>query len=89
MELSKQGKREVIWYLWRKGMTRSQILREMVEMFGQTCPSKATVYRWIERFKNGDEDIHDAPHPGRPTSSKIRKNIEAVQAPLYWTEKLT
>ena len=61
MELSKEGKREVIRYLWRKGMTGSQILREMLEMVGHTCPSKATIYRWIERFENGDEDIHDAP----------------------------
>ena len=41
-------------------------------------PSKATIYRWIERFENGDEDIHDAYH-GRPTTSIIRTNIEAVQ----------
>ena len=42
-------------------MTGSQILREMLEMFGHTCLSKATIYRWIERFENGDEDSHDAP----------------------------
>ena len=67
----------------------SRILREMLEMFGHTCPSKATIYRWIERFENGDEDIHDAPHPGRPTSSKIRTNIKAVQRILYEDRRIT
>ena len=45
MQLRKEGKREVIWYLWRKGMTGSQILREMLEIFGHKWPSKATIYR--------------------------------------------
>ena len=87
MELSKEGKREVIWYMWRKGMIGSQILREMQEIFRHTRTSKATIYRWTERFENGDEDIHDAPHPGRPTSTKIRTNIEAVQRILYETDE--
>ena len=89
MEPSKDGKLEVIWYLWREGMTGSQILREMLEMFGHTCLSKATIYRWIERFENGDEDSHDAPHPSRPTSSKIRTNIEAVQRILEEYRRIT
>ena len=69
-------------------MPGSQILREMLEMFGNTCPSKAPIYRWIERFENGDEEIHDAflffekSDPGRLTSPKIRESIETVQRVL-------
>ena len=74
MELSKEGNREIIWHMWRKG-----ILHEILEMFGHKSPSKATIYRWIEQFENGEEVIHDGPHLGRPTSSKIRTNIEAVR----------
>ncbi|KAI6653980.1 Histone-lysine N-methyltransferase SETMAR [Oopsacas minuta] len=48
----------------------------MQDIFGDECPSKATIYRWIERFDNGDEELHDDPRPGRPTSSKTRSNIE-------------
>ena len=70
-------------------MTGSQILGEMLEMFGHTCPSKATMYRWIDPFENGVEDIHDAPYPGRQTSSKIRKNIEVVQRILDENRRIT
>ena len=45
----------VIWYMWRKGMTVWHILLEMLEMFGHICPSKATIYRWFQLFENGDE----------------------------------
>ncbi|KAI6657067.1 Histone-lysine N-methyltransferase SETMAR-like [Oopsacas minuta] len=54
----------------------------MQDIFGHECPSKATIYRWIERFDNGDEDLHDDPRSGRPTSSKTRSNIERVQTIL-------
>ena len=54
---SSKGKRQIIWYLWKKGKTGSYILREMQDIFGDECPSKATIlYRWIERFDNGDDD---------------------------------
>ncbi|KAI6646228.1 Histone-lysine N-methyltransferase SETMAR-like [Oopsacas minuta] len=48
----------------------------MQDIFGDECPSKATIYRWIERFDNGDKVRHDDPLPGCATSSKTRRNIE-------------
>ncbi|KAI6658757.1 Transposase [Oopsacas minuta] len=70
MDSSKEGKRQIIWYMWKKGKTGSYILREMQDIFGDECPSNATIYRWIERFDNGDEELHDDTVPGRRTSSK-------------------
>ncbi|KAI6655304.1 Transposase [Oopsacas minuta] len=51
----------------------------MQDIFGDECPSKATIYRWIERFDNRDEEPHDDPRPGRSTSSKTRSNTERVR----------
>ena len=79
MQLSNEGKREEIWYLWIKCMTGSQILREMIETFGHTCPLTCNIYSWIVRFENVDEDIHDGPHRGLLTPAKIRTNNGAVQ----------
>ncbi|KAI6661691.1 hypothetical protein LOD99_9933 [Oopsacas minuta] len=72
-----------------KGKTGSNILREMRDIVGDECPSIATIYRWIERFDNGDEDLHDDPRPGRPTSSKTRSNIERVQTILDKDRRIT
>ncbi|KAI6648299.1 Transposase [Oopsacas minuta] len=61
----------------------------MQDIFGDECPSKATMDRWIERFDNGDEELHDDPRPGRPTSSKTCSNIERVQTILDEDRRIT
>ncbi|KAI6658657.1 Mariner transposase [Oopsacas minuta] len=81
MDLSK-GKRQIIWYLEKKGKTGSYILREMQNSLDDEYPLKATIYRWIERFDNGDEELHDDPRQARPTSSKTSSNIERAQTIL-------
>ncbi|KAI6648624.1 hypothetical protein LOD99_7981 [Oopsacas minuta] len=61
----------------------------MQDILGDECPSKATSYRWIERFDNGDEELHDDPGPGHPTSSKTRSHIERVQTILDEDRRIT
>ncbi|KAI6652981.1 Histone-lysine N-methyltransferase SETMAR-like [Oopsacas minuta] len=61
----------------------------MQDILGDECPLKATIYRWIGRFDNGDEELHDDPCPGRPTSSKTSSNIERVQTILDEDRRIT
>ena len=75
MELSKEEKRELIWYFWKKRKTGSQILKELVETLGEECQSNHMVYKWIDRFESGWDDFDDAPHGARPKSSKTWTNI--------------
>ncbi|KAI6654492.1 hypothetical protein LOD99_888 [Oopsacas minuta] len=89
MDFSKEGKRQIIWYLWKKGKTGSYILREMQDIDSDESPSKAAIYRWIERFDNGDEEFHDDTRPGHPTSSKTHSNIERVQTILDEDRRIT
>ena len=89
MDSSQERKRQIIWYQLKKGKTGSYILSEMQDIFGDQCPLKATIYRWIERFDNGGEDLDDDPRPGRPTSSKTRSNIERVQTILDEDRRIT
>ncbi|KAI6651894.1 Histone-lysine N-methyltransferase SETMAR-like [Oopsacas minuta] len=82
--LSTPAKKENDKYLvpMEKGETGSYILREMQDIFVDECPTKATIYRWIRRFDNGDEELHDVPRPGCPTSSIICSNIVRIQTIL-------
>ncbi|KAI6659860.1 hypothetical protein LOD99_14200 [Oopsacas minuta] len=82
MDFSREGKLKIICSLSKKGNTGSYILCQIQDIFGDECHSKATIYRWIERFDNCDEELHDDPRPCRPTSSKTRSNIERVQTIL-------
>ena len=49
--------------------------------YGEQAPSYKTVLRWINRFKDGKEDLEDDPRAGRPqtglTEANIEQNIEA------------
>ena len=65
-------------------MTGSQILRELLEMFGHTCPSKATIYKWIERFVNGDEDIHDTPNLAVRLLLRFGRTLKLFKE--FWTK---
>ena len=42
-------------------------------------PKKSTVYKWIQRFREGREDLEDDPRAGRPTTSRNAEKIDAVQ----------
>ncbi|KAI6653021.1 histone-lysine N-methyltransferase SETMAR-like [Oopsacas minuta] len=61
----------------------------MQNSFGDEYPLKATIYRWIEHFDNGDEELHDDPRLARPTSSKTSSNIERVQTIVGEDRRIT
>jgi transposase len=41
-------------------------------------PSLRTVYRWVDRFKNGKQNVNDLPRSGHPVSKKTIANINRV-----------
>ena len=41
--------------------------------------SRARVFEWHRRFREGEEDVEDKPRSGRPSSSKTNENVEAVR----------
>ena len=40
-----------------------------------------TIYRWIEVFENGEENIEDDQHPGRPREAITPQNIAKIEDP--------
>ena len=53
------------------------------QVYGDNCLSRAQVFRWYARFKNGVETIEDEARPGRPFFvrnegfiAKVRKRIQ-------------
>ena len=46
------------------------------------CPSRPTIYKWIERFEDGCDTVEDYLRTGRPKSSSIRTNIESIERVL-------
>ena len=68
-------------FLYRKGVTVKEALRDVKEVFGEAALAKAACYKWYKKFGSGDFNLDDAPRSGRPSvldldvlSAKIEAN---------------
>ena len=68
-----------IWFLLERGYSRREILEEMQIVYGGECPSRSTVYRWVERFEDGWDTFGDSVRTGRPKSSRLKGNVELIE----------
>lgn len=61
------------------GIDAKTIYEELTEALGSDAPSDRSVRRWVQRFREGKEDVDDDPRSGRPISVFTDENIERVQ----------
>ena len=51
----------------------------MHQVYGDSVPHRTTIFRWIERFKESQDDLKDDPREERPSTSTSDENIKEVQ----------
>ena len=51
----------------------------MYTVYGENTPADNTTYRWINRFKEGREDLKDEQRSGRPSTSISEANVDVVR----------
>ena len=51
----------------------------MHQVCGDSVPHRTTIFRWIKRFKESQDDLKDDPREGRPSTSTSEENVKAVQ----------
>lgn len=86
--------RFVIHYCYLRGLSGDQTLNEMEKAYNHNVPGRATVFRWLKKFKEGKMDIDDEPRSGKPP---IQENKLAIlnalekepYASTYRIEELT
>ena len=47
--------------------------------YGSAAMSRANVYRWYARFRDGREDVKDDARSGLPSSARVEENVESVR----------
>jgi len=75
----KQEQRMCIKYcvkLGRNGAVKYEMLRTA---FGEQCLSRARIFEWHKRFKEGRDFVDDNLRPGRPTTSKTDDSVVQVR----------
>ena len=79
MKKSKTSHRYTIWFLYEQGKSRREILEVMRMVYGDECPFRPTVYKWIERFEEGWHTYVDTVRAGRPKSSGLYSNVQLIE----------
>ena len=47
--------------------------------YGSATMSRANVYRWYARFRDGREDVNDDARSGSPLTARTPENVESVR----------
>ena len=77
--MEKSTYRAYILIRHKLGKSVKEIHDELVLACPDDAPSHMTVWRWVDRFKHGIEDLEDNNRPGAPITATIPQNIEAVR----------
>ena len=79
MELNRENFRAMIYYDFRRGLSRQGCIDELISTFGDDDPSYATVKCWYNEFNRGHHSLADEFCKGRPKSVVRPENINALQ----------
>jgi histone-lysine N-methyltransferase SETMAR len=85
MSLESVQYRSVIRFLFLKGKNREEIRSDLSTVYGDQCPSQATIYRWYNDFKSGRTSVVDEDKPGRP--SEISEGIAEKLTKIIQNER--
>ena len=71
--------RAVIKFFTRKGLNATEIHKELDNVYKDSAPSYRTVAKWVAEFKDLEHGFEDAPRSGRPSTTTIDENIQAIE----------
>ena len=69
----------LLGFLWSEGVKPSEIYRRMKVQYRDSCLTQGRVYEWVERFKNGRQNVSNEHRSGRPvsvTSETVKQQVE-------------
>lgn len=67
-----------IKFCFKLGKTAQETFTLMKNVYGDQCLSRAQVFRWFARFRDGREDLEDNERSPKPRTSRNETNIEKV-----------
>jgi histone-lysine N-methyltransferase SETMAR len=71
--------RHVIRYFYRNSTTVKVIRQKLVETYGDSALGERQVYKWVDAFKAGKNNVEDDERCGRPRTSTTPETIKAVE----------
>ena len=77
--LSREHKRLLIWYCFKRNLTIDQALEELHGVLGEACPSRSSIGAWYAEFRRERQSVEDEPRTGRPPTAVTEENINTVR----------
>ena len=62
----------------KAGKSGVETIELINKAYGSAAMSRAIVYRWYARFRDGREDVNDDVRSGRPSTARTDENVESV-----------
>ena len=78
-EYSETEWRSFIKFSVKLDRSPTDIIGDLKKVMGDNTPHNATIYRWIERFRAGNQGCENEARSGRPKSSRTEENVAVVQ----------
>lgn len=89
MELNREHFRAMIYYDFKSGLNQEQCLARLSAAFGESCPSRSSVFGWYAEFRRGRQSLKDEARSGRPSTAVTEENVQAVQRLLHEDRRIT
>ena len=69
----------IIFYYFRRGLSRQECIAEFKSLFGDKAPFYSTVKNWFNEFNCGRRSLKDEVREGPPKTAVVSENIDAVR----------
>ena len=79
MDPEKEQFRLYIFTRWKLGDAPTKIFADLQVVYGANCLSYRTICRWVDRFREGQEDVKDDYRCGRPRTERTERSILSVK----------
>ncbi|CAD5220683.1 unnamed protein product [Bursaphelenchus xylophilus] len=87
--MEKSEIRVLLRHYWKQGLSAAAAAKKICEVEGDNVVSDRTAQNWFKRFNDGDTDLEDKTHSGRPTTVDSEAIREAVETnPSVSTRRL-
>ena len=63
----KQHFRHLLFFAFHRGQKAAEAAQNICMVYGEGVIGKSTARKWLAKFKNGNFDINNMPHSGRPS----------------------
>jgi transposase len=84
MEVTRKDLRVLLLHEYRLGHKATEAARNICSTMGKDVVSTRMAHLWFKRFREGNYDLEDQPHPGRPVEVDINALKDLVEADQGW-----